>query len=84
MRNTIAWYRKEGGAKLALDVAEAFELAANAAAEKPMSHSAYGPVPPVRRVLIRRFPYVVFFVIEEDLVVIIDTIHTSKKPPEAF
>ena len=84
MRQAIAWYRKEGGAKLALDVAGAFELAAKAAADNPMSHSAYEPVPPVRRVVIKRFPYVGFFFNDDNIVFVLDVIHTSQKPPASF
>ena len=84
MRKAVAWYRKEGGAKLATDAAEAFEAAANSAAENPLLHEVYEPVPPVRRVVIKRFPYVVFFVSEEDTVVILDALHTSQRPPEGF
>ena len=84
MRKAIAWYRKEGGAKLAVDAAEAFDVAAKSAAENPMLHEAYEPVPPVRRVVVKRFPYIAFFVIEENVVVILNVIHTSQRPPEGF
>lgn len=84
MRDAITWYRKEGGPQLALEMANAFEQAANSAVAKPMSHRAYELVPPVRRVVIGRFPYVVFFVVEADTVVVLDAVHTSQKPPVTF
>ena len=84
IRSAVAWYRQEGGIALSTKAAKAFKDAAQSAADNPMQHTAYEPVPPVRRVVMDRFPYLVFYLLEGDFVVIIDVLHTSMKPPKAF
>jgi plasmid stabilization system protein ParE len=73
------WYeaRRDGlGVELVASVDRAFEeiLAA------PLSHATWRTDRPFRKNVVRRFPYVVFFTVDEDAVVVVAVAHARRKP----
>jgi len=70
-----AWYEGERPG-LGIEFTLELDIAVEKAAESPL---AYAPVAgPVRRVLMRRFPYAVYFLLDGDEVEVIAILHQAR------
>lgn len=84
INQAIDWYLSEGGNDLAGRAAKAFRSAVKSIASDPLLNPPYPDVPGVRRKVMSRFPYLVFYLLDDDKVVVLDVLHSAKKPPRAF
>jgi plasmid stabilization system protein ParE len=77
MDAAFAWYeqRQRG---LGTDFIRACDAAFSSIARIPQAYREVRPR--VRRALLRRFPYMVFFVVESERVVIIGVVHVRQSP----
>jgi len=72
-----AWYEsRESG--LGLEFLEEAHSGIARALENPESFTRVRRIPTVRRVLIRRFPYRVFFIVRPDAIVVFAVIHAAR------
>lgn len=72
-----AWYEgHEAG--LGLDLTTEIHAATQRAKEHPLSYLCFRKHPDVRRILARRFPYRIFFVVRSDAIVIIAVLHAAR------
>ena len=71
------WYEDE-----APGLGRRFRAEVNAALERMSAHPLQFPAlfKNVRRALLRRFPYMLFFVIEDDTLLVIACFHASRDP----
>ncbi|MGE4355284.1 type II toxin-antitoxin system RelE/ParE family toxin [Halothiobacillus sp.] len=84
INQAIDWYLSEGGKDLAARAAKAFRSAVKSIASDPLLNPPYPDVPGVRRKVMSRFPYLVFYLLDDDKVVVLDVLHAAKKSPRAF
>jgi plasmid stabilization system protein ParE len=84
INQAIDWYLSEGGKDLAARAAKAFRSAVMSIAIDPLLNPPYPDVPGVRRKVMPRFPYLVFYVVDDDKVVVLEVLHAAKKPPKVF
>lgn len=84
INQAIDWYLSEGGKALAARAAKAFRSAVMSIANDPLLNPPYPDVPGVRRKVMSRFPYLIFYALDDDKVVVLDVLHTAKKPPKKF
>lgn len=84
INQAIDWYLGEGGKNLAVRAAKAFRSAVMSIAGDPLLNPPYPDVPGVRRKVMSRFPYLVFYVVDDEKVVILEVLHAAKNPPKAF
>lgn len=84
INQAIDWYLSEGGKDLAARAAKAFRSAVKSIASDPLLNPPYLDVPGVRRKVMSRFPYLVFYLLNDNTVVILDVQHVAKNPPKAF
>lgn len=71
------WY-EERLVGLGLELVHEVGVAVRRAAEAPLIFPLLRQVPEVRRVLSRRFPYRIFFVVREDAIVVFAVIHAAR------
>lgn len=71
------WY-DERRAGLGFEFLSEIRSAISRAVERPFSHARMRLSPDVRRVLIRRFPYRVFYLVRSDAIVIFAVTHTAR------
>jgi plasmid stabilization system protein ParE len=71
------WYeeRTEG---LGLDLVQEVGIAIRRAVEAPLLYPVLRQKPQVRRALTRRFPYRIFFVVRDDVVVVFAVMHAAR------
>ncbi len=71
------WYdeRLEG---LGLELTFEVRAAIRRAVKNPSHHSLVRHRPEVRRILARRFPYRIFFIVREDAIVVFAVIHAAR------
>lgn len=84
MNEAIDWYLSEGGRDLAARAAKAFRSAVMSIASDPLLNPPYPDVPGVRRKVMARFPYLIFFIVDGEKVVVLEVLHAAKKPPKGF
>lgn len=73
------WYEKEQaglGQEFLVELRAAYDRVADAPLQ--YQHLRSG----IRRALVRRFPYAVYFALEEDVVVVLAMLHASRDPAE--
>lgn len=71
------WYdERETG--LGLELTFEVHAAIRRAVENPLSHLRMRQRPEVRRVLSRRFPYRIFFIVRDDAIVVFAVIHAAR------
>ena len=71
------WYEdREAG--LGLELTSEIGAAIERAIENPLIHLQLRRRPEVRRVLARRFPYRVFFIVRQDVIVIFAVLHAAR------
>jgi toxin ParE1/3/4 len=73
------WYEgceKDLGLQLLIEVREASERAL----KEPSIHLCLRRQPEVRRILTRRFPYRVFFIVRPDAIVVFAVLHAARDP----
>ena len=71
------WY-DEREAGLGLELMQEVGVAIRRALENPLLHLLLRQRPEVRRVLARRFPYRIFFVVRDDAIVVFAIIHAAR------
>lgn len=71
------WY-EERATGLGLDLMRETGLAIGRAVENPLHFTLLRKRPEVRRVLARRFPYRIFFMVREDAVVVLAVLHAAR------
>ena len=77
VREAALWYegRREGlGAEFILELDALYERVAQSPRQFPATEEG------TRRALLRRFPYAVYFVVGDDVPVIIAVLHQHRKP----
>lgn len=74
-----AWYEAQR-AGLGLEFLGAVDHAMDSVCESPMLYPAWRPNHPWRRSVIRRFPYVVFYEVEDERVIIMAVAHAKRRP----
>lgn len=77
IRMAHQWYEGQDprlGDEFVIEVRGALERISNFPASSPVVHSK------VRRASVRRFPYLVFYVVEAHRVVILAILHSSRNP----
>lgn len=75
--DAAAWYEEQRvglGADFIAEVQQALDLIANAPGRYPVAHGD------VRVVLVRKFPYGVYYRVKPDRVVVIAVFHSSRNP----
>lgn len=70
-----AWYDQQRQG-LGAEFARSLESAVNRVARTPLSAPAVHQV--VRRVLLKRFPYSVFYIVQEDALLVLSCMHTRR------
>lgn len=71
------WYEdRETG--LGLDLMDEVRAAIERAVQNPLVHLRLRRCPEVRRVLTRRFPYRVFFILRENAIVVFAVLHAAR------
>jgi toxin ParE1/3/4 len=71
------WYdERETG--LGLDLTLEVRAAIGSAVENPLHHLLLRHRPEVRRVLARRFPYRIFFIVRDDAIVVFAVLHAAR------
>jgi len=71
------WY-DEREAGLGLELTFEVRAAIQRAFENPLHHLRVRRRPEVRRILARRFPYRIFFIVREDAVIVFAVIHAAR------
>jgi plasmid stabilization system protein ParE len=79
LRNARAWYESER-AGLGDRFVDAVDDALTAVRDRPASHEEVDPRRGVRRALTRTFPYILYFVVECDTVVVLAVLHAARTP----
>lgn len=77
--DAVAWYEGER-AGLGLDFQIAVDAALTLVARQPLSFRRVRG--PVRRALLKRFPYTIHFLDEPDRIVVLAVFHASRDPQE--
>lgn len=71
------WYEgREVGA--GLDLIDEIHAAIDRAIENPLAYLLLRKHPPVRRVLARRFPYRIFYIVRPDAIVVFAILHAAR------
>ena len=72
-----AWYERRH-ARLASRFLDAFDVAAAELLGEPMIHALIEA--PVRRVLMKSFPYHIYYVVDADRVIVLGIYHAARHP----
>ena len=70
------WYEEEAG--LGLELSAEIRAAIDRAVENPLAYLRLRERPHVRRVVIHRFPYRVFYIVRDDAIIVFAVLHTSR------
>ncbi|MDB6022149.1 MAG: hypothetical protein JWQ04_2006 [Pedosphaera sp.] len=71
------WYEdREAG--LGLELTDEIRATIGRAFKNPGFHLRFRKHPEVRRILVRRFPYRIFFIVREDAIVIFAVLHAAR------
>jgi len=73
------WYENERSG-LGFEFLDELRAAYNRIAEGPLKYQLLRSG--IRRALLKRFPYAVYFAIEDDVVVVVTVLHASRDPAE--
>lgn len=73
--HATAWYEAERPG-LGIEFILELDIALERAAESPLAHAAVSG--PVRRVLMRRFPYAVYFLLDRNKIEVIAILHQAR------
>lgn len=73
------WYETEE-AGLGLEFLRELRGAYNKILERPLGHQELRSE--IRRALTRRFPYAVYFSVENDTIIVVAVLHTARDPAE--
>ncbi len=73
----VVWYEaREAG--LGLELVAEIGAAVQRAVERPLSYRRLRKRPEVRRVLARRYPYRIFFIVRTDAIVVFAILHAAR------
>jgi toxin ParE1/3/4 len=75
--DAVVWY-EEREAGLGLQLTTEIRSAILRAIENPFLHLLLRQRPEVRRILARRFPYRIFFIVRDDAIVVFAVIHAAR------
>jgi toxin ParE1/3/4 len=70
------WYEEEAG--LGLELSAEVRGAIDRAVKNPLAYLRLRERPHVRRVLVHRFPYRIFYIIRNDAVIVFAVLHASR------
>ncbi len=73
------WYEKRR-AGLGLELVAVVDSALEAIAGAPLSHPLWRSDRPYRKKVLQRFPYVLFFSCEDNVVVVVAIAHAKRRP----
>ncbi len=77
VKDIRAWYKQHGG-ELAADFRHALDACLERVSKNPFAHPmVYGEI---RRALLNRFPYCVFYVVDDIEVIVIGVFHAHRDP----
>ena len=77
MTEAALWYeQREAG--LGMELIEEIRAAIRRGVEGPPSYPCLRKRPDVRRVLVKRFPYRVFFILPDDVWVVFEVLHAAR------
>ena len=79
LANAALWYESKRaglGADFVAEIDEALEQIA----EAPMNFPTWREARPFRRLVVRRFPYLVFFTVSDDVIQILAFAHAKRRP----
>jgi toxin ParE1/3/4 len=76
---TAALWYEEREAGLGLEILHEVRAAIHRAVENPLLYLQLRRRPEVRRVLTRRFPYRVFFIVKEDAIIVFAVLHAARQ-----
>ena len=79
IENAFRWYENEQTG-LGLEFLDELRAAYDRIAEGPFKYSQLRSN--TRRALLKRFPYAVYFAVEEEIIVVLAVLHTSRDPTE--
>lgn len=73
-------YYREASPELVDEFIDELDRLLTRLSEFPRSAQQVEGYPSVRRALMRRFPFAVFYIVDEDLLLVLRVIHTSRSP----
>jgi plasmid stabilization system protein ParE len=73
------WYEARR-AGLGVELVASIDGALEEILAAPLSCAAWRPDRPYRKKVVRRFPYVIFFTLEDETVVVVAIAHTRRRP----
>jgi plasmid stabilization system protein ParE len=79
IETTFHWYENEHSG-LELDFLDELRAAYDRIAERPLKYQELRSG--IRRALLRRFPYAVYFAVEGDVIVVLAVLHAGRDPVE--
>jgi plasmid stabilization system protein ParE len=81
IKHAVSWYKQEAGKHIAEEAVSAFEEAINKIGEQPEAYQEYALAQGVRRMVMDKFPYLIFYTIAPKEVVILSVLHSAQIPP---
>ena len=79
VRAASQWYDQQR-ASLGAEFVLALSSALGSVHEEPLVYQVVDGKRAIRRCLVQRFPYVVYFVVEESRIVVLAVLHTARSP----
>ncbi len=79
IESTVAWYDRQRGG-LALEFIQELRAAYDRIVEHPLVYQDLRGG--IRRAMLRRFPHAVYFVVEDDVIVVLAVLHAGRDPAE--
>lgn len=79
LETAIAWYEEQGSG-LGAELADAFDEALTDIVEAPERWPRWQPDAPYRRRVVPRFPYVIFYAVEGNVVRVVAFAHVKRRP----
>ena len=78
VQQAFDWYQEQSEG-LGLEFLRAIEACLSGIMRNPLAYTVF-KVPNVRRALVRRFPYVLFYLVDDDAIVIIAVFNVKRQP----
>ena len=79
IRSSMRWY-EEKRIGLGLDFVALVDEAISQIAERPFSYPLWRKERPYRKAAMRRFPFTVFYTVEDDYVQVVAVAHQKRRP----
>lgn len=78
VRQAFAWYQEQS-AGLGLEFLRSIEACLSAITRNPFAYTII-KVPNVRRAIVRRFPYALFYLVDDEAIVVIAVFNIKRQP----